>query len=161
MQELDSVTIARFHAKVDRRGPDECWPWTASVGKKHGYGLFAIKKKARLAHRVAFFIEHGRWPDPFCCHHCDNRPCCNPAHLFEGTNADNMADMAQKGRRKGKMQGTAHFRTHLTDEDVIAIRCLRGRLSQKETARIFGIGQPQVSFIQLGKGWRHVKGAIE
>ncbi len=90
--------IARFWAKVDRRSDDECWEWTAHIDN-HGYGTFAAANKMALSHRVAFLIGHGVDPKGFCvCHKCDNRRCCNPAHLWLGTQRDNVIDGIQKGR---------------------------------------------------------------
>lgn len=75
----------RFWEKVERRGPDDCWPWTAGKTAA-GYGMF--KRPGRdgtrsTAHRVAWELEHGRpVPDGLVVDHlCENRPCCNPAHL--------------------------------------------------------------------------------
>ena len=88
----------RFEALVDRSGgPDACHPWRGQI-HKDGYGIIKYRNTQRLAHRAAFFLAHGRWPDPCCCHHCDNRPCCNATHLFEGTHADNNRDMFEKNR---------------------------------------------------------------
>lgn len=109
---------ARFFAKVDRNGPipahcpelGPCHVWTAkeTVG---GYGRIRIggrKSKKILVHRLAFFIAHGRWPEPECCHHCDNTKCVNVSHLFEGTHTDNMRDCCAK-KRSNKPTGDAHF----------------------------------------------------
>lgn len=97
----DPSFVARFHARIDQRGPDECWPWVGSIDHRHGYGRMPAGVASRYlkAHRVAFAIEHQRVPRECVCHTCDNRPCCNPAHLFEGSIADNIKDMDSKGRR--------------------------------------------------------------
>lgn len=88
----------RFWPKVERREPDECWPWKASVTGR-GYGRFALSGKARHAHRVSYEIANGQAPgDLFVLHRCDNPPCVNPAHLFLGTNTDNVRDAVAKGR---------------------------------------------------------------
>lgn len=90
----------RFWAKVDRsHGPEACWPWMASIAG-FGYGRFNCgDKHIEAAHRVAWALAHGHPPKPCGLHVCDNPPCCNPAHLFEGTRADNTHDMMMKGRR--------------------------------------------------------------
>lgn len=99
----------RFWPKVDKNGPvaphrpelGPCWMWTGGTDKK-GYGRISIGRRSSggmvVAHRVAFLLEHGRWPEPCALHHCDNPSCVRPEHLFEGTKSDNMRDCARKGR---------------------------------------------------------------
>lgn len=78
--------------------PDECWPWTAAT-RRRGYGIFTVNRRNFVAHRLAFQVATGIDPgELLVCHTCDNPPCCNPAHLFLGTNSDNMRDMVAKGR---------------------------------------------------------------
>jgi hypothetical protein len=85
--------------RVDRqRAPTDCWPWTGYTNTR-GYGVIRINRRTVLAHRIAYQVERGPIPDGlFVCHHCDNPPCCNPAHLFLGTQTENMRDMISKGR---------------------------------------------------------------
>lgn len=98
---LPPEIVARFWAKVNRT--DGCWEWQASRNN-YGYGLFHVGVGAAgrirsSAHRFAYELAHGPIPKGLnVCHSCDNPPCCNPAHLFLGTQRDNVLDAARKGR---------------------------------------------------------------
>lgn len=90
--------VHRFWAKVDKRGPDECWPWTGAKSS-HGYGNFCVEGRTEKASRFSWFLVHGAIEPGICiCHHCDNPICVNPAHLFAGTRLDNTRDCQAKGR---------------------------------------------------------------
>jgi len=86
--------------------PSGCWEWN---GGRHsaGYGVLNVHGKSHYAHREALQISLGRnlGPDMYACHKCDNPPCMNPAHLFEGTLQDNNKDMHHKGRASGGRTG--------------------------------------------------------
>lgn len=117
--QLTPKQIALFWSHVDRTGgPDACWPWLLSQ-IHNGYGQWGVAWEGKTvglrAHRVAYFLEHGVWPEPFCCHTCDVRHCCNPAHLYTCTPVQNTADMME---RTGHNRPRARF----TDDEVREFR---------------------------------------
>lgn len=147
----------RFWAKVDRRGPDECWEWQARRNM-HGYGTFQLQaKQSKLAHRVCWQITNGEIPDGISvCHRCDNPACVNPAHLFLGTHLDNMRDMFAKGRRTAA-HGNRHHWSKLCSCAVMAIRALASEgVSQRDLARRFGVSRNCARSIIHGETWKEV-----
>lgn len=105
----------RLWTKIDRSaGPDGCWPWRGWANCD-GYGYIWINDEGYRVTRVLYFLTYGTIDDTLLvCHDCDNPRCCNPAHLWQGTIADNHADMCAKGRvAKGDRHGMrAHPETH-------------------------------------------------
>ena len=138
----------KFWSKVDKRGPDECWEWQGSR-RTYGYGQFMISYKNHATHRLAWELANGEIPAGLhVCHRCDNPPCCNPAHLFLGTDADNNLDKARKLRHPGQK---------LCPCAVRAIRRLAGEgVSQKSMARRFGVSVCPIRNVLFGETWRHV-----
>ena len=154
----------RLWSRVDRSGgPDACWPWTGGNRHPFGYGLMAVNRRPEGAHRVAYLVTYGEIPSdkPAVCHSCDNPACCNPRHLFAGTQADNLYDMDSKGRstwRDSKNVGVRNGATSLTDQDVRETRRLAQRgSSQRAIAEHFGIGKATVARIIHRETWRHVE----
>lgn len=86
-----------FWARVSIGYPDQCWLWKGSLNK--GYGQCHVEQQWWIAHRMAYFLGHGGHPREFkVLHECDNPPCCNPRHLFLGTDKTNAEDRVAKGR---------------------------------------------------------------
>lgn len=91
----------RFWAKVDRREPDECWPWLGRGPEdRHAkMRLAGAGSKNEGVHRISWMLAFGPIPDGlWILHRCDNPRCVNPLHLFLGTLLDNNADRHAKGR---------------------------------------------------------------
>lgn len=97
---LTEKEAQRFWSGVDKRGPDECWPWRRTTDGK-GYGTFWLRKGQHRAHRVAWAIANqgASAAGLMGCHACDNTLCCNPAHIWMGTNKENQTDAFRKGRQ--------------------------------------------------------------
>jgi hypothetical protein len=116
-----AAAAARFWRLVDRRGPDECWPWLGTTnGKGYGLAIRITGPGTTTAHRVAFAAAF-RDPDPakhidHLCHDpnvcdlgddCPHRRCCNPAHLEEVTPLENL-------ERSGAREATRRYWAQIT-----------------------------------------------
>lgn len=144
----------RFWSKVEKT--DDCWNWKGCINGS-GYGEFAIKRRMKKAHRIAWILTHGPIPrgDGYhgvcVCHRCDNPICVRPDHLFLGTHLDNMRDKVAKNRQ-GDGGGPTSGRCKLTVEQVRQIRA--DTRSQVVIAAEYGMGQSQISRIKRGEHWR-------
>jgi hypothetical protein len=144
----------RFQASIQKT--DSCWLWTGCV-RKNGYGYLTIpRNKKLLAHRVAYELYHGQIPKGLCVlHHCDNRVCCNPHHLFLGTQLTNSHDALAKDRLP---TGEQCRQAKVTSAQVQWIRKVSSKPnapSRTEIAQEFGLTKEAVSRIVLRKTWKH------
>lgn len=146
----------RFWAKVDGRGPDDCWEWQGATAE--GYGLFIVWGHPTRAHRVAWEFTHGPIPAGLLVlHSCDNPPCVNPAHLRIGTDADNTADMHARGRAAPK-DGEHNGHAKLTAAQVAEIRAqyAAGEKSTIALGREFGVSPSAIGLMLKGATWAAV-----
>lgn len=148
------MDASAFWSKVARS--DSCWTWSGHRDRQ-GYGELHHRGMYLRAHRVAWQLMNGPIPDGLhVLHHCDNPPCVNPAHLFLGTNADNVADKTAKGRGRGG-RGEAHRNAKLTADQVREIRELAASgLTQREIAARYGVRHTAIGKILRGERWGHL-----
>lgn len=163
---VKETDLARFWSKVDFNGPivreglTNCWLWTSRAGS-NGYGSF----KQTRSHR---FISGAKDSTRFACHHCDNRLCVRPTHIFIGTQLENVRDCISKGRfhfteikkyghlRKDYQRGEGHVSSKLTKEQaMMALACARGSVSAM--AKDFGVTPGLLHNIRRGRNWKHLQ----
>lgn len=148
------MAFADIWDRLKLGSPQECWPFLGAIDSR-GYGHLRVGPKTYRAHRVAYAEAYGAIPagkgyhGAVVRHACDNRLCCNPNHLKLGTHADNMADMRERGRRKGIASGEKNGRAVLTDDQVREIRAdPRGKV---KLSREYGVSPAQIQRIRAGK----------
>ena len=147
-----------WRAHVQMRGDDECWPWLGEVCDS-GYGRIRNRKftqgKTYKAHRVALALAGRPVPDGvMALHSCDNRRCCNPAHLRPGTVQENSRDMVARGR---SLYGRRNPAAKLSEVEVRAIRDMWGRgATSRVIADAIGVSFSAAWRIATRKTWKHV-----
>lgn len=187
------ITEERFWSKVNFFGPTaphvpgigNCWIWMAARDKD-GYGKIRTGGRDHRAHRVTWALANGDLPadKPLILHRCDNPQCVRPDHLRPGTNDENMAEMAAKGRvsrgdahwsslhperrargsRNGAYsqphrvrRGEGNGRARLTEDQVREIRRRHaGGESSRKLGRKFGVAMSTILRISSREIWAHV-----
>lgn len=108
----------RFWAKVDRREPDQCWPWMGWMNDD--YGVIRVGGRDEKAHRAAWMVARGPIENGLVVRHtCDNPRCVNPGHLLLGTQLDNIRDRVERGRSakaNPAIRGEKHWRARRRQE---------------------------------------------
>lgn len=152
-------------SRVERR-QGGCWLWRGAR-QTNGYGHMRVggrSGKSEAPHRLVAAMTIGPVDGIFVLHSCDNPLCCNPAHLWLGTQKDNMVDMSRKGRSGPAnspwlmVRGEGHANARLNDE---AVRTIRAKHAAGESvasmARLFGVAPFTVHSVIVGRTWRHVQ----
>ncbi len=152
MGAADRETLRRFHTKIIDTPRHLCWIWGGGFKNDKGYGDFRFNGRCIHAHRASYELHVGAIPKGMLVlHSCDYPPCVNPAHLFLGTNGDNLADRQSKGRQaRGESVNTAK----LTSGEVLSIR--GSRKTDMELSVLYGVSRGQISRIKNRTDWRHL-----
>ena len=137
------VTPQEYIERSVVRSNGECWLWQRAK-QKRGYGVLEVCGKAMQAHRFAFQVLKGPIPDGmFVLHQCDVPLCVNPAHLYLGTDRENLADQYARNRRPHK----------LSKDRVRELLRLRAEgQSQDAVATVLGISRQAVSYWENHSG---------
>ena len=157
----------RFWQHIDVGDFDRCWEWTGSRHKQ-GYGQFVLYdpvKKTIPSHRMAYETFWRTRLVNNALHRCNNPPCCNPLHLYDGTLSQNSLDSVRAGTaavlrpNHPRARGEANGLAKLTEQSVreIRYRYQNERVSQQRLAQEYGVAQTKISDIILRKTWRHVE----
>lgn len=149
--------LRRFWSRVDRSGGGTaCWPWMGALSS-WGYGFARIEGRQINASRASYIIANGPiGADLYVLHHCDNRACVNPRHLYAGTPQQNVRDMDQRGRRgRGfhpRRRGEQHQAARLSDETIAAIRAeMAAGGKQRHVAAKYGCSHTYVGMLVRGE----------
>lgn len=143
------ITVDRLKECTITNAVTGCWEWAAG---RHtaGYGKITLNHETVLVHRIMYAAAHPEDDivDKAICHHCDNPPCCNPEHLYAGTDKDNMRDLFSRGTKSS---------LHLNVEKVVAVRRrLADGVRVVDVAREYGVPYAVIHAVKQRRTWRWV-----
>ena len=159
----------RFWQHVDRGDTNQCWEWTGRRDRD-GYGQFvlyppdALKKRTVKSSRLAYELANGSPAKDNVLHRCNNRPCCNPEHLYDGTLSQNALDAVAAGTSSvlrpdhPRARGESSGMSKLTNQAVREIRerYAAGGVTQQQLADVYGVSQSKISDVVNRRTWRHL-----
>lgn len=132
----------RFWGRMDKSA--DCWLWQGRIAY-NGYGQAWYEGRMESTHRLAYILRVGPIPKGHVvCHKCDVKHCCNPAHLFIGTPADNVADMDSKGRR-------GSTKIPLIETEAIKQLYVPRVVTRQMIADKFGVSSRTIDYIRANK----------
>lgn len=161
------MTPDNFWARVGSPAGDKCREWLGHAHHTTGYGVVGAGGRLWQAHRLAWTYAKGPIPaGMFVLHRCDNRRCCNPLHLFLGTQKENMDDMRSKGRGP-RTRGADNANAKVSPDVVREIRDMfdrhwvRGKrqvggVNFLNIGRRYGISDTQVRNIVFRVSWKEL-----
>lgn len=151
LPKLTEKQIANFQQKLKRVGDCLEWCGARTIGRGT-YGKVRIAGILYRSHRIAYFLATGIDPGYLkVCHRCDNSICCEPQHLFEGTQPENIADRTTKGRTS---KGTRHYCAKLSPEIVREIRS--SSESDSVLSARFHVACGTIFDVRSGRTWTNV-----
>lgn len=117
----------------------------------------SVGGKGRKVHRISWIIHNGQIPEEMCvCHHCDNRKCVNPKHLWLGTVKQNIEDRDRKGRGKDS-RGEGNSAAVFQEFQVVRVRQLFDEgMSRKAIASIYKMPQGRINKVISRSTWKHI-----
>lgn len=162
-------TPEAFWRRVTISSPTDCWEWQGACTSS-GYGNLSWRGENVQAHRVAYFLSVGgialqtgfrqagraKQYRQFVLHRCDNRKCCNPAHLFLGSMSTNLQDAYTKGRKV--QPRSAHVNAKLSAADILNIRLryAQGAARQATLAAEYGVSQRAISLVVRNESYKDI-----
>lgn len=162
-QGIPKAFVDRFWSYVDRGSENDCWLWTGARNRD-GYGCFRLPHRGMAtASRLALILATGEDAGKrHVLHRCDNPPCCNPSHLYFGTNVENVADKVGRGRqRTGDQRGERNGAAKLSASDLATIVArFRAGWSNVKIAEDLPVSHSMVSKIRRGHMWRIESAAL-
>lgn len=151
---LEKTIEERFYDKIKINKENGCHEWQASISRR-GYGQFALNSTTQVSHRVAWLLSYGQIPKGiYVLHHCGNPKCVNPAHLFLGTQRDNMNEAISKNiyfRSSGNAK--------ITEKQVIRVKGMLqdGIYSVATIAKRFDVSWHAIYDIKHNRTWKHLQ----
>jgi len=155
-----SNSLSSVWKNIDIKYGDDwwrCWEWKGYKNKS-GYGRITINYKNYTCHRIIYELVNNIIPDNLCiCHTCNNPSCCNPNHLYLATHAINNKQ-CRDDKRNNIPRGENHYKTILTNEDILEIRIKYSTNSytQREMGKEYGVSDKTIDGIVSHRRWKHI-----